>query len=82
MIDSVYGGVSTILLKQIAEIPDSVIAKSFIIIDEAHLALRDVSLITKLLKADRVLGLSATFGEELGLRNICETLSKKGAIVT
>lgn len=64
MINTDHGGVCPILHHQIADIPAHVMAKSFVIIDEAHLVMRDTALVKKLLTADRVLGLSATFGEE------------------
>ena len=66
---------------EIARILAKTLEKSFVIIDEAHLVLNEPSLVQKLLAADRVLCLSATFGQESGLQELKAMLENRGARV-
>ena len=73
------GGIYIIEHAEIVEIHPNVLAKSFVIIDEAHLVLHTSAIVNKLLGSDRVLGLSATFRQERGLRELKEQLESVGA---
>lgn len=79
--DDDSGGVTCICHSQLLEIPKEVLARSLVIVDEGHLLLPQpkshlVKPLQKLWEASRVLFLSATFGDALGLDRIKRHLAK------
>ena len=81
MVDGNHGGICSILHSEIGQIPSHIMAEAHIILDEAHLVLREPSERKKLLEADKVVALSATFGSNQGLRDLTDALRIKGATV-
>ena len=76
MMETDIGGICLILHSDLARIPADILKDAALVIDEAHLLMKSKKLVKRVLQADRVWMLSATFGEDLGLFNLRQDLAK------
>ena len=66
--------------EELDTVPDAIMKEAYVIVDEGHLVLRS-RVLKKLLMADRILLVSATFGAAKGLLELKDKLSQEGACV-